>query len=545
MDNKRKYMLWLPLTAAFFLVAGIWVGRYLSFNESNEAARRKLDQVFNIISQNYVDEVDLDSLVEMVIPQLLENLDPHSAYIPASSRERVNRELEGAFYGIGIQFQMLNDTLYVVEVISGAAADEAGIKAGDKIIEVDGRKIAGNGTTNEEIFSMLRGELDTPVSVTVKRLNSAQLLHFDMLRSEVPVSPVDAAYMLTDSIAYIRLGKFSENTYPEFLQAYMALKASGARSLVLDLRGNTGGYMAPAVLLANEFLGNSNSLIVSTRGRNVADNRIIASDHTGSFGEDPLVVLIDEFTASSSEIFSGAMQDNDRGLIIGRRSFGKGLVQTPFELADSSEFRLTVQRYYTPSGRSIQKTYEAGHSGEYASEVYNRYGNGEIFSIDSIPIDSTKIFHTAGGRPVYGGGGIMPDIFVPSDTSGVTNYYIRVANAGLLRDFAYEYADIHRATLEETNNTADLLALLPSDSWLLQAFVQYAQTKANIAPRWFYINTSAPLIVNQIKALIARDMLGMDSYFEIINDRDPVVLRAIESLNNGEAAAPVTVGARN
>ncbi len=540
-NNGRKYMLWLPLTAAVFLVIGLWGGRLLSHADRDRAALDKLNEVFDIITDNYVDEVDFDSLVELTLPEMLHNLDPHSVYIPASERVAANRDLEGSFYGIGIQFQMINDTLYIVEVISGGAAQDAGIQPGDKIVKVDGENIAGVGISSDDIFSRLRGPENTDVTVTVKRHNSPAPLEFTLTRREVPVSPIDASYMLTDTIGYIRLGKFSENTYSDFLSALSGLRRDGARAYVLDLRGNGGGYMGPAVLLANEFFGEANNLIVSTRGRNFNDNRILMSDATGSFGSEPLTVLIDEFTASSSEILAGAIQDNDRGLIIGRRSFGKGLVQSSFELPDSSEFRLTVQRYYTPSGRCIQKTYTDGKA-SYDTEIYNRYSNGEIFSADSIHIDSTAIFLTAGGRPVYGGGGIMPDIFVPSDTTGVTSYYIKVANAGLLRDFAYEYADLNREQLGESINTADLLSKLPSDYTLLQSFVNYAHIKKNIAPRWYYINTSAPLIVNQIKALIARDIIGMDSYFEIVNSTDPVVAEAVRRIQNGDAAQPVSIG---
>ncbi|MDE6135179.1 MAG: S41 family peptidase, partial [Muribaculaceae bacterium] len=361
------------------------------------------------------DDIDLDSLVELTIPELLHNLDPHSAYIPASARTVANRDLEGSFFGIGIQFQMINDTLYVLEVIHGAAAEEAGLLPGDRIVEVDGMNIAGNGKTSDDVFNLLRGPKDTQVQVKVKRHSSPPPLVFDLTRGEVPVSPVDAAYMINDSIGYLRLGKFSENTYMESLSTLAQLRYDGARAFVIDLRGNTGGYMSPAVMLANEFLG-PKQLIVYTKGRNVSDNNILFADGSGTFTDEKVVILVDEYTASSSEIFSGAIQDNDRGLIVGRRTFGKGLVQSPFELPDSSEFRLTVQRYYTPSGRCIQKTYSPGHGLEYETEIYSRYDRGELFSLDSIRLDSTQIFSTAHDRRVYGGGGIMPDIFVPSDT---------------------------------------------------------------------------------------------------------------------------------
>lgn len=537
--NDRKYMLWLPLTAAIFLIAGIALGSYISTTDTNLGARHKLNQVFDIISENYVDEVSADSLVEMALPELLKNLDPHSAYIPRSERVAVNRDLEGSFFGIGIQFQMMNDTLYVLEVISGGAAEEAGMLAGDRIIAVDGDNIAGVGVNENDIFSRLRGPEGTPVEVTVARHNSPKPLVFDLVRSQVPVSPIDASYMINDSVGFVRLSKFSDNTFVEALTTFSQLRHLGATSFILDLRGNGGGYMAPAVLVANEFLG-PQDIVVSTRGRSMGDNRTLFADGSGTFRSEKLVVLVDEFSASSSEILSGAIQDNDRGLIVGRRTFGKGLVQQPFELPDSSEFRLTVQRYYTPSGRCIQKKYTPGHRSDYDIEVYDRYNRGEIFSADSIPVDSAEIFTTRSGRKVYGGGGIIPDIFVPSDTTGVTSYFIKVANAGLLRKFAYEYADLNRDRLNESENAAEMLSKLPSDYVLLQSFVNYANTKGGIAPRWYYINISAPLIVNQIKALIARDILGLDGYFEVVNANDPVVQEALRQLRNGGADFPLT-----
>lgn len=537
--NDRKYMLWLPLTAAIFLIAGIALGSYISTTDTNLGARHKLNQVFDIISENYVDEVSADSLVEMALPELLKNLDPHSAYIPRSERVAVNRDLEGSFFGIGIQFQMMNDTLYVLEVISGGAAEEAGMLAGDRIIAVDGDNIAGVGVNENDIFSRLRGPEGTPVEVTVARHNSPKPLVFDLVRSQVPVSPIDASYMINDSVGFVRLSKFSDNTFVEALTTFSQLKHLGATSFILDLRGNGGGYMAPAVLVVNEFLG-PQDIVVSTRGRSMGDNRTLFADGSGTFRSEKLVVLVDEFSASSSEILSGAIQDNDRGLIVGRRTFGKGLVQQPFELPDSSEFRLTVQRYYTPSGRCIQKKYTPGHRSDYDIEVYDRYNRGEIFSADSIPVDSAEIFTTRSGRKVYGGGGIIPDIFVPSDTTGVTSYFIKVANAGLLRKFAYEYADLNRDRLNESENAAEMLSKLPSDYVLLQSFVNYANAKGGVAPRWYYINISAPLIVNQIKALIARDILGLDGYFEVVNANDPVVQEALKQLRNGGADFPLT-----
>lgn len=538
MNQNRKYLLWLPVVAAAFLIAGMWLGLNMRNTPHTSAARQKLNDVLDLIEARYVDNVDLDSLVELTLPDLLNNLDPHSAYIPADKRTAAGRDLEGSFFGIGIQFQMLNDTLYVLEVINGGGADEAGMLPGDKIIEVDNQNIAGVNADEEMLFGLLRGDKDTKVKLKVKRHNSPALVNMEITRGEVPVSPIDASYMLNDTIGYIRLGKFSENTYPEFLGTLGQLRYDGAKAYVVDLRGNGGGYMNPAVLIANEFL-NPDKIIVMTKGRTSRDHSVLVSDGAGAFTNEKLVLLIDEFTASSSEIFAGAIQDNDRGLIIGRRSFGKGLVQSPFELPDSSEFRLTVQRYYTPSGRCIQKQYRPGHSDEYQSEIFDRYNRGEIFSADSLRVDSALIFHTANGRPVYGGGGIIPDIFVPSDTTGMNKYFIKYANDGIIRKFAYEYSDLNREALNESRDTQELLAQLPSDGVLLHSFLNYASAKG-YRTRWYYIEQCAGLIVNQIKALIARDIVGMDGYFEVVNASDPVVLEAIRQIENGGADCPLS-----
>lgn len=537
--SQKKYLLWLPIVAAVCLVVGMWLGRSLDFGSKEGASRHKLKQIFDIIENSYVDPVDMDSLIELTLPKLLRNLDPHSSYIPASQRVIANRDLEGSFFGIGIQFQLLNDTLHIFEVINGAAAESAGIQPGDKIIEVDGRNIAGVNISEEEVFKMIRGKKDTPVEIKVLRHNVPELITFNLIRGEVPVSPIDASYIINDSIGYIRLGKFSENTYDEFLTTLGQLRYDGAKDFIVDLRGNGGGYMNPAVLIANEFLPAGN-LIVMTKGRYADNNSVLLADGSGSFGDARIVVLTDEYTASASEIFAGAIQDNDRGLIIGRRTFGKGLVQRPFELPDSSEFRLTVQRYYTPSGRCIQKNYTPGKNADYDIEVFNRYDRGELFTADSLKVDSTLIFHTSTGRQVYGGGGIIPDVFVPSDTTGITSYYLKVANSGLLRKFAYEYAELNRDELSEAKDVNDMLERLPADNILLQSFVNYANVKGGIAPRWYYINISSRLIVNQIKALIARDIVGMDGYFRIINSADPVVTEAIGRLESHDADFPLT-----
>lgn len=360
---------------------------------------------------------------------------------------------------------------------------------------------------------------------------------FEITRGDIPMTSVDASYMIDPKTGYVKVNRFSRTTFGEFLQAISQLRYLGAESLIIDLRGNGGGYMEPAILMANEFLP-AYSKIVMTKGRDADDNSTILSDGTGAFTDMPLVVLVDEFTASSSEIFSGAIQDNDRGLIIGRRTFGKGLVQRPIMLPDSSEVRLTVQRYYTPSGRCIQKTFQRGKADEYDEEIIERYNRGEIFNADSIYLNTSEMFRTLNGRTVYGSGGIMPDVFVPSDTTGYSSYYVNVSNAGLLQKYAYELADLNRDEFAKAKTVSELLDMLPSDATLLQSFVSYAAQKG-VPARWHYINISAELIVNYLKALIARDTLGFSASYEIYNSRDKAVKEALKLLSEGEAEIPV------
>lgn len=531
MNKKSRLLVWSPLLAAALVAAGMWFGLMLGGGRPNSPAHEKLNTVFDLIRDEYVEEVSSDSLVELTIPELLRNLDPHSVYIPRDELEMANRDLESSFFGVGVQFQIMDDSICVVEVISGGPAEKVGMRAGDRIIAVDGKNMTGTDVTNEAVFAALRGAKDTKVSVTVKRNGTRKPVTFDIVRGEIPTTSIDAKYLIEDSIGYIRLGKFANNTYSEFLQAANSLRHKGATGYIIDLRGNSGGLLDQAILIANELFSQGD-VLVETRGRNKAENLIIPADGTGSFFAESIVVLVDEFTASSSEILAGAIQDNDRGLIIGRRTFGKGLVQRMITLPDSSQIRLTVQRYYTPSGRCIQKDYKAGSNTDYEAEIYDRYTNGEIFAADTTKYDAAHVFTTVNGRKVFGGGGILPDIFVPSDTTGITSYYLSVANAGLLQKFAYEYADINRDQLEKARNVEQLKSMLPSNDILLGAFVNYAADNG-IARRWYYINNSARLIVNQLKALIARDILGMDAYFEIVNPTDPTVKEAVKQIHQG------------
>ena len=517
-------------------VAGFLAGEWVNRESGPTAAQKKFQTILNLIRNDYVDDVDLDSLIELSIPGLLSNLDPHSAYIPAADLQAVNDDLEGSFSGIGIQFMIDNDTIKVIEVISGGPAEKVGVLPGDRIVKVDGEDVAGVGITNEQVLSRLRGPRDTRVELALRRSNSKKLLHYDLTRGDIPVNTVDASYIVSPGIGYVRVNKFGRTTYDEFFQSLNDLHRQGAQDYIIDLRGNAGGYMEIAYMMANEFLDRG-QIIVSTKGRVIDANSVIPADGNGSFRESQVVVLLDEFSASSSEIFAGALQDNDRGLIIGRRSFGKGLIQRQMTLPDSSAVRLTVGRYYTPSGRCIQKDYS--NLNLYEHDIIDRYNRGEMFSADSIKMNVGEKFTTVGGRPVYSGGGIMPDIFVPNDTSGVTSYYINVVNAGLLQRFAFDFVDDNRELLEGAKNVEELQQLLPADDTLLRQFVLFA-SRNGIPARWYYINISHDLIVNQLKALIARDAMGYNAYFEIANSADVNVKRAVEELLNGTAAFPIT-----
>ncbi len=537
MNNRlKKTSVWMPLAIALSLVAGMVIG-HTFFNGSGKwGSRSKLDTILELVDRSYVDDVDTDSLLEASFPGLLSRLDPHSVYIPAKDLQNVNEELGGSFSGIGISFNLLNDSINVLEVISGGPSEKAGLLAGDRIIAINDTVVAGQNWSDVKVRSSLRGEKGSVVKLTVKRHTSKTPLDFDVVRGDIPLTSIDAAYMVSPKVGFLKISKFSSTTYSEFLTSMMDLVADGAEKFIIDLRGNGGGFMEPAVLMANEFLP-AGSPIVSMRGKATPDSRPTMSDGSGSFLNNEVVVLIDEISASASEIFAGAIQDNDRGLVIGRRSFGKGLVQNQMELPDSSAIRLTIARYYTPSGRCIQKTYAPGT--DYDRDIVNRYEHGEFYNADSIKLDKSLAFETLHGRTVYGGGGIMPDVFVPNDTTGITSYYLNVLNAGLVQKYTFDYTDRNRSRLEGVKTAEEILRLIPDDDTLLQDFVSYAQ-KAGVAPRWYYINISRDLIVNQLKAMIARNALGVQGYYEVINVVDPTVLSGVEALGNGKAAFPIT-----
>lgn len=536
----KRVTVWVPLIIAAALALGIWLGSLLFGGRNNHEgdAYGKIQTILDYVDRDYVDAVDTDSLLEAAIPELLSQLDPHTAYIPAEDLKAANDELRGSFSGIGITFNMLTDTITVVEVLSGGPSEKVGLLAGDRIITIDDSIVSGKNWSQEKVVNTLRGPEDTKVKLGVKRDNADKMLTFTVTRGEIPMTSIDAAYMIDDETGYVKVNKFSETTYDEFLNAMAQLRYDGAKKYILDLRSNGGGMMDAAIRMANEFLS-SGDVIVSTKGRKEEMNAVSRANGLGSFQKEDLTVLIDEYSASASEILAGAIQDNDRGLIIGRRSFGKGLVQQQIDLPDHSAIRLTVARYYTPSGRCIQKSYSPGSTDEYINEIAERYNHGEGFNADSILIDRSQIFHTVGGREVFGGGGIIPDIYVPNDTAGISKYYISVFNAGLLHKYSFKYIDSNRHRLEQALDVPELLSMLPPDDQLLNDFVNYAHREGKIAPRWYYINISRNLILDILKSMIARDIFGTSAYYEVINDTDISVQRAVSETREGHAAKPV------
>ena len=526
MKSIKKLYFLIPLFLAVALALGVWIGYSWLKPSKSDNATNKFHEIMSIVDREYVDVVNTDSILDLALPDLLSYLDPHSIYIPAADFNAVNNQLEGSFSGVGLSFNMLTDTIKVIEVISGGPSEKVGIQPGDRIITIDDSIVAGQKISDDNIISRLRGPKGTKVRLGIERSTAKKLLKFEVTRDEIPMKSIDAAYLIEDGIGYIRVNKFSRTTYNEFITDLNRLSNQGAESFIVDLRGNGGGLLDMAILMINEFLS-PGSAIVSTRGR--TENSMTIADGTGSFQFTPLAVLIDEFSASASEIFAGAIQDNDRGTIIGRRSFGKGLVQRQTILSDSSAIRLTVARYYTPSGRCIQKKFVPGRAEDYDTEVYKRFYDGESFALDSTKIDKNEAFTTVGGRVVYGGGGILPDIFVPADTADVTRYYIDVVNAGLMQKFAFDFCDMNRAQLSKFKALPDLLRHLPPDSDLLQAFVNYAGQRG-VNPRWYYINRSSKLIINQLRAIIARDLLGSAAYYQVANELDKMVMRAVDEL---------------
>ena len=486
----------------------------------------KMDQLINYIDQLYVDSIDVDSLSDEVMSEIVQQLDPHSAYIPEKDLEIVNSELDASFSGIGVQFSIQNDTVNIVAVISGGPSEGVGILAGDKLVEVNDSAFTGKTLNNERVMRTLRGKKGTEVVLGVRRQGEKELLRFTVVRGDIPVHAVDAQFIIDSNIGFVRVSKFSENTYDEFIQALASLRQQGADRYIIDLRENSGGYMEQAIKMANEFLERGD-MIVYSEGR--AYPRYEArSNGLGRFKEVPLVVLIDEFSASASEIFAGAMQDNDRATIIGRRSFGKGLVQNQLAFADGSAVRLTIARYYTPSGRCIQKPYEMGKQADYMKDLVERYENGEFFSKDSIHEKDTTVYFTKKGRVVHGGGGIMPDIFVGRDTSLYTAWYKSVVNRAYTYQFAYQYTDRHRKELKRYRSWEEMERYLKRQN-IRGEMVEFAKKKG-VEPNEAQIQKSTPLLMRILYAYIVRDMLGDEGFFPLYERDDEITQRAVEEI---------------
>lgn len=539
MRIKHNSIIWYPLVISIAIVLGIVIGNYISTKKFTLDKDRKINAVLNLIQSEYVDSIDVKDLVEQAIPAIIGNLDPHSYYIPASDIRAENEKLDGSMSGIGASFFMMNDTANVDQVIPNGPAEKVGMLAGDRIISVNGESIVGGTLTAEGIRSKIRGEKGTKVRIGVKRNTSKKTLTFTITRDDIPMNTIDVSYMLDDKTGYIKIAQFGKNTYDEFFAALSKLKKDGASRYIVDLRGNPGGYMEMAILMVNEFL-EQGELIVYTKGRKEREDIQVWSDDQGSFHDAQVAVLIDEYSASASEIMAGALQDNDRGLVVGRRSFGKGLVQKQIYLPDSSAIRLTIARYYTPSHRCIQKDYTLGDEDDYSKELYDRYSHGELYSADSIKVDKSKIFRTANGRIVYGGGGIVPDIFVPNDTTGITTYYRAVANLGLLQQYVYTYVDINRDQLKNVKTVKQLMGMMPSDDALTYDFVCYARDNG-VPMRWYYINLSRSLIARQLRALVIRDVLGSEEFYRYYNHTDNTVNAALKALNDGKGKFPITL----
>ncbi|MFP4620325.1 MAG: S41 family peptidase [Bacteroidales bacterium] len=532
--NHKTLKLYLPIILSVALIAGILLGILLGGNRPGKKTYvynhpNKLNSVLNYIQKNYVDSVSEKEIQETAIPAILKDLDPHSVYIPAEDLENVNEPLKGNFEGIGIQFSMQEDTLVVISVISGGPSEKVGLHPGDRIIKVNDTTIAGVNMSTNKIVSMLKGEQGSKVDVTVDRGSSATPLEFTITRDEIPLYSVDVSYMLNPATGYIKIDRFAKSTHQEFTNSIKKLKENALEKVIIDLRGNSGGFLKAATNIADEFLEDG-KLIVYTQGRNSVKNEI----HSTSRGicEDlDVAVLIDEWSASASEIIAGAIQDNDRGIVVGRRSFGKGLVQEQNRLSDGSAIRLTVARYYTPTGRCIQRPYENGRE-QYYNDLNERFNHGEFFNVDSIELADSLKYETPKGDIVYGGGGIMPDYFVPVDTSYHSPLFNRVTNEGLIYSFAFRFADNHRSDLTSLDEPKDINQYLENNN-IYSQFLDYVFDMG--VPRDIEgIKKSKKIINTRLKAYIARNIMENEGFYPIIREVDETLEKAFNLLEEGK-----------
>ncbi|WP_418451343.1 S41 family peptidase [Alistipes sp.] len=543
--NSRRTILF-PLLLAAGVVAGLLLGQFLGRNSLESRMRNvlqglslptnKLTYTMALIEREWVDSIPMDTLAERVIPLLVSELDPHSAYIPASEMQRVNEPLEGEFDGIGVVFNMATDTVIVLNVIPSGPSDRAGVRAGDRILRINDSLVAGQRIPQERIVRRLRGPRGSKVRLSLGRQGIGEPVEVEVVRDVIPLRSVESAFIIRDDIGFVKLSQFAQTTHRELTDALDTLRRQGMNKLILDLRGNSGGYLDQAIRLANEFLPEGD-LIVYTEDRNHEQVREYA-DGTGRWQELPLAVLIDEQSASASEILAGALQDNDRGTIVGRRSFGKGLVQRQIGYPDGSALRLTTAHYFTPTGRSIQKPYTVGDNASYEDELWNRYEHNEFFTADSIRFADSLRRLTPGGKVVYGGGGIMPDRFIPADTSDVTRYFIEVSGRNILYRYTIEYGDRHREALNAVRSVAELRELLDRDTGLVDDFVRYA-ARHGVKPDYRQIARSRRLMEAQLRAYIGRNTpLEDNGFYANIYPVDAVITASIELLDEPATDQP-------
>lgn len=526
---NKKINILIPLLIAVSVAAGILIGNLLNRNSQagfsglNVGKSNKVSEILSYIEQGYVDSVNTAGIIEKTIPEILKNLDPHTTYIPVSDMQEVEEEMKGKFSGIGVQFSIMEDTVRVIEVISGGPSSKVGIMPGDRIVRVNDSIIAGAKVANATVLNLLRGDKNTKVVVGVVRKGTANQLEFEIIRGDIPINSIDVSYMIDAETGFIKISRFANKTYKEFMEGMEKLSDSGAKKVIIDLRQNPGGSLVAVLQMVDEFLAKDEAILY-TEGVNQPRKTYNASGNN-TWKDFKVYVMIDEFSASASEIFAGAIQDNDRGLIIGRRSFGKGLVQEQIPLSDGSALRLTVARFYTPSGRCIQSSYEEGNE-EYFNHIYERFHSMEQLVADSIHFADSLKYTTKGGRIVYGGGGIMPDFFVPVDTSGNSEYFNNIYRKGLVYTFAYAYADEHRKELSDFKKAGEFDSYLDSKN-ILEEFVKYASDKG--VPRDNEgLKQSSLIIKTQIKAYIARNIIGEEGFYPIIEKIDNTLLKAIE-----------------
>lgn len=533
-QSRAKTIIYLPITLAIILILGIAIGKWINFSGisntsfQNKNNNNKLQQIISYIEREYVDTVDLKVINEEAVIALLSQLDPHSQYIPASELKEVNESLEGNFSGIGVEFNIINDTIVVISAIAGGPSEQLGILAGDRIVQVENELVAGVGIKNNDVIKKLRGEKDSKVTIYIKRKGISKLISFEIKRGEIPIQSIDAAFLINKKTGYIKINRFAAKTFDEYLEAFGKLASQGMENLILDLRGNPGGYLNAAIKISDEFLPEGKT-IVYTEGKS-RPKEISEATRNGAWENKPIYILVDEGSASASEIVAGALQDNDVGKVIGRRTFGKGLVQEQINLPDGSALRLTIARYYTPTGRSIQRPYSKNLTAYYA-DVYERYEHGELINEDSVikhqSKNETLKYYTPAGKVVYGGGGITPDIFVPLDTHGLGGSYTELINSGSVNKFSISFCDANRSELKSKYKTAQAFSsnftLLESD---FNNYLQFEEVNKIVKSKKLTGNQSLRL-KEIIKAQIGRLIFGNEAYYRVLLSNDKALKTAI------------------